>query len=238
MIGNTSSSQDENNWEILPKRFSEAKKAKSIYYFTGKPCKNGHVVPRWTAGGVCVECSKRHQKDFYHTHKLIPEDKEKMSKFGREYRQRYPDRREQRTQKHYSENREKYIEQTSKWIVDNPEKAAEHRKNYRDTHVEEISESNKQYRKAHKEQYAYYAGIRRAKKLNATPNWLTTNDFKQIEQIYEQAQTLTEQTGTKYVVDHYYPLQGKEVSGLHCPENLRVVTESENARKRNKHPER
>jgi hypothetical protein len=27
-------------------------------YFTGKPCKNGHISERYTGGGVCIECQK------------------------------------------------------------------------------------------------------------------------------------------------------------------------------------
>jgi 5-methylcytosine-specific restriction endonuclease McrA len=27
-------------------------------YFTGKPCKHGHVAPRWKTNRVCVECSR------------------------------------------------------------------------------------------------------------------------------------------------------------------------------------
>ena len=41
----------------LPKTRSEAKAQGSAYYFTGNPCKHGHVAPRKTKG-ACVECLK------------------------------------------------------------------------------------------------------------------------------------------------------------------------------------
>ena len=41
----------------LPKTRSEAKAAGAAYYFTGEPCKHGHIAPRKTKG-VCVECMK------------------------------------------------------------------------------------------------------------------------------------------------------------------------------------
>jgi len=31
-------------------------------------------------------------------------------------------------------------------------------------------------------------------------------------------------TGTDYQVDHYYPIMGKLCSGLHVPENMRIIT--------------
>jgi hypothetical protein len=39
----------------LPKSRAEAKKLNSEYYFTGEPCKHGHIAARKTKGS-CVEC--------------------------------------------------------------------------------------------------------------------------------------------------------------------------------------
>ena len=41
----------------LPKTRSEAKAQGAKYYFTGEPCKHGHVAPRKTKG-ACIECLK------------------------------------------------------------------------------------------------------------------------------------------------------------------------------------
>ena len=41
----------------LPTTREEAKKTGSKYYFTGQPCKHGHVAPRKTKG-ACIECIK------------------------------------------------------------------------------------------------------------------------------------------------------------------------------------
>ena len=41
----------------LPTTRAEAKKTGSKYYFTGQPCKHGHIAPRKTKG-ACVECLK------------------------------------------------------------------------------------------------------------------------------------------------------------------------------------
>lgn len=41
----------------LPKTRAEAKAAGAKYYFTGDPCKHGHIAPRKTKG-ACIECLK------------------------------------------------------------------------------------------------------------------------------------------------------------------------------------
>jgi hypothetical protein len=41
----------------MPKTRAEAKAAGAKYYFTGEPCKHGHIAPRKTKG-ACVECLK------------------------------------------------------------------------------------------------------------------------------------------------------------------------------------
>jgi len=41
----------------LPTTREEAKKTGSKYYFTGQPCKHGHIAPRKTKG-ACIECLK------------------------------------------------------------------------------------------------------------------------------------------------------------------------------------
>lgn len=45
------------NPDNLPKTRAEAKAAGAQHYFTGEPCKYGHVAPRKTKG-ACVECLK------------------------------------------------------------------------------------------------------------------------------------------------------------------------------------
>ena len=109
------------------------------------------------------------------------------------------------------------------------------RKEWYNSSKENISEYNKLYRAQNLWKIAAITAKRRAKKLNATPLWLTKEQWLEIENKYKEAEYLTNTTGIKYVIDHYFPLQGKYVSGLHVPNNLQVITEKENREKSSKH---
>jgi hypothetical protein len=74
---------------------------------------------------------------------------------------------------------------------------------------------------------------RKAFKLQATPKWITKERAEEICNIYLKAQISTLETGISHNVDHIIPLQGENVSGLHVPWNLQILTASENSKKKN-----
>lgn len=76
-----------------------------------------------------------------------------------------------------------------------------------------------------------------ADKLQRTPKWLSNDDIEAMNLLYKQSAEITRQTNVQHEVDHYYPLRGKTVSGLHCPLNLRVVTRKINRTKINHNPD-
>lgn len=102
----------------------------------------------------------------------------------------------------------------------NPEKYRKIEQNWRKNNLGKNRAKNVKYHSA---------------KLNRTPKWLTSSDWIEINWVYELAAEMTKETGIKYEVDHIVPLQGKNISGLHCPQNLRIITKSENSSKRNKY---
>lgn len=114
--------------------------------------------------------------------------------------------------------RESSKTQVKKWRVDNREK---------------FNAYARAQKKKYPEKQAEITAKRRAKKLSATPKWLTKPQNKQIYQTYAIAAALTTITGVRHVVDHVIPLQHQLVCGLHVPWNLQVLTESENASKSN-----
>lgn len=89
------------------------------------------------------------------------------------------------------------------------------------------------YKKINKDWHNAVQAKRRATKSNATPNWLTEDQDKQIKDLYWLAKDLKAVTGEDYHVDHIVPLKGENVSGLHVPWNLQILPSDLNLAKGN-----
>jgi hypothetical protein len=111
---------------------------------------------------------------------------------------------------------------------------SEYFKKYREANREKARKATRKWQITNTEKVNAYFAKRRAKKLQATPNWLTAEHHLQIEGFYLLAKEMERQLGQKYEVDHIVPLKGKTVSGLHVPWNLQILTKTENCSKNNR----
>ena len=75
----------------------------------------------------------------------------------------------------------------------------------------------------------------KVKRQHRIPEWLTKEQLQEINTVYEEAVRLEIETGIAHHVDHIVPLCGENVSGLHVPWNLQILTASENLYKYNKY---
>lgn len=96
------------------------------------------------------------------------------------------------------------------------------------------SEYNKLYALKYPEKRAFNEAKRRAYKFQATPKWLNTSHYNEIEEIYSLCTELSWLSEGGLEVDHIVPLKGKHVSGLHVPWNLQIIPAIENRRKSNR----
>jgi hypothetical protein len=96
---------------------------------------------------------------------------------------------------------------------------------------------SKEYARILKRRYYDEPKYKVANVLNATrrrTSRVRWADEAKIAEIYSEARRQTEATGVKHVVDHIIPIKHPLVCGLHVETNLRVITQYENGRKKNK----
>ena len=187
------------------------------------PCSRGHVDDRDTLTGHCISCRRENERKRY---KL---NAEKIIEKKKAYYAINADKIKQNRRLRYAEDPEKERAvskiRSAQWRAENPNKVKEQRP------------LKNAYKKANSHKSASLLAKRRAEKIQRTPKWLTDDDFWMIEQAYEIAAIRSKLTGISWHVDHIYPLQGRTVSGLHVPLNLRVIPWYDNLSKANKFPD-
>jgi formate-dependent nitrite reductase cytochrome c552 subunit len=197
----------------LPKSAAEAREVGAKFYFTGRPCKHGHVAERHTRGSVCVDCRQRQRRD---------------------YRTKNPEAVAQCARNNRAKNAAAIKRKKREYNVKNAEAIQQRKHEYYLANAETIKQRVREWEKSHPDVIARRGARTRAARLARRPHWLSREHEQQIQALYAEAQRLGEIAGEPYHVDHIVPLQGKTVSGLHVPWNLQVIPGRENWAKSNR----
>lgn len=106
----------------------EAKAQGLSRYFTGKPCKNGHVAERRTASSHCVGCRAEANARWYASNqdrclevgrRWKNANKERRAETNKKWRMDNIDRCKQVGRRYYEENRERALKQGKRWREEN-----------------------------------------------------------------------------------------------------------------------
>ncbi|MGB0141473.1 MAG: hypothetical protein ACPF8W_00210 [Luminiphilus sp.] len=105
-------------------------------YFTGKPCKHGHVSERRTICGGCTVCAVAKQRKYYDKHRDMILQKARASGYNREY---------------YLANKEDLLEKAKDYRRRNAAAVKQRKANYYEQNKQEIGRKQKQHREKNKE---------------------------------------------------------------------------------------
>lgn len=125
-----------------------------------------------------------------------------------------------------SKNREHHNQKSKLWVINNKEKRREINKKYTERTKEIWSKYHSLWRKENKDKVNFSTFMRRKRIKQATPRWV---DRDAMYDIYIEAQY------TQLTIDHIIPLRHPLVCGLNVPDNLQLLTLSENSSKSNKY---
>lgn len=119
--------------EALPKTRAEAREAGSPYYFTGVPCKSGHLAYRKVSSKNCIECHRRIKRESYRRNPTVMQayqmcyrelnadyissvnaekyqaEKERIKLERRSYRASHPEHVKQLARERYAKDRVRHV---------------------------------------------------------------------------------------------------------------------------------
>lgn len=199
-------------------------------FFTGKPCKYGHIDARRVIDYCCVVC---------HRKKWIRWADTKRDALNAKRREQYandPEHFRNKTKRHYEANKPSRIAYSKAYYQANKEAVNARSKAYRRANKEHYAalyrESYLRSYPAKKAAYIARSAERRAAMLRATPPWC---DLEKIKAVYvECARIAPSYVPVCLHVDHIVPLRGRIVCGLHVSDNLNIVSERFNLMKKNR----
>jgi len=197
---------------------SEAKALGLVRYFTGEPCKSGHIDERNVSSGSCLACMRLKATAIRST----DDGRARYAKSKRDHRAR---------------NKEKCREYGKRYREDH---ADEHSARFRRWHESASKDPEYRGRKAaatrrwsseNKGRARLADSIKRARRRNARPADFGELDRLVIEEAFDLARRREEQTGIKWHVDHMVPLSR---GGAHSWDNIQVIPAEVNLWKRNR----
>lgn len=213
----------------LPVTRSEAKALGAPQYFTGKPCKQGHLAPKFTCSGSCTECLAARRREYM-----------------REWSEKNPEAKKQRAAEWYQKNREEVIERVRAnyykdvdasrqrgrdYAAENRQEARDRTKAWVQNNPEKKKAADLKWKKENRHIDHSLKAKYRAARRQACPPWVDDEHMARIHEIYRLRREISDRTGVVHEVDHIVPLQGKIVCGLHVWWNLRVIPREENNRR-------
>jgi len=186
-------------------------------YFTGKPCKNGHIAERLVLDHGCVQCKLSHATSW----------KQRNADQQREYRRTVGIENQRRW---YAANRDQANAASLQWYEANAEHASARSRAWHAANPEKDAATKQRFLTNNPGIANAYAAKRRAALLKQTPPWA---DHDAIEAMYALA-AIYRDFGHDVHVDHEVPLRGRKVSGLHVHHNLQVIPAAVNQSKSNR----
>lgn len=201
-------------------------------YFTGKPCKRGHVCERRTVSSVCLGCENLFESERHQRNKDNPVRKAQQKAATRSWVIRNPAKVSARNKRYRQKNPATINRINSEWARKNPDKVLRYARKKRKNNPETGRAAERKWRALNPE-YAIARAQKRRERVRANGG---TVSAREIADILRRQNNLCASCGAsgKLHLDHIMPLK---LGGRHEARNLDFKCVPCNLSKASKSPE-
>lgn len=179
-------------------------------YFTGKPCRHGHLTFRYVSCDDCCECSRLSRKKYT--------DKNRDAVYDMNKRWR-------------TANKDKTVSYKKKYNTENIESIRLYRKKYYSQNREKVLEASKKWRNSNPKRCSEITFLRYKLEKSLTPP-RPYHNTKAISYLRNEVKRLNLLKKGRYEVDHIWPISR---GGVNHACNMRIVESTKNKEKGSSH---
>ena len=183
-------------------------------------CVNGHLAER-NDFGRCKECQREANQRWLRRN---PQKATELAAYARKWDNENRERVRANERKRRSKNRDTINQKQRDWRAKNKDRFRYHIDKYRKANPELIKRLGKKWRIGNPDKIRAIGRRVQAARRACMPKWV---DRTAIKSIYDKCPV-------GHHVDHILPIKGKNVCGLHVPENLQYLPAIENMKKGNR----
>lgn len=207
----------------LPSSRQKAREAGSKYYFTGKPCKHGHISKRWTSVAICVECF------------TSEEGKADTRRRGAKHRERHREKVREKKRAWREQNHERALEMERAYRASNPDKRREACARWRSNNLDRERDNARRWMAENRDKVNATAARRRAR-VKGVGGSYTSEDVQHL--LLKQKERCAHpwcrtSLSAGYEVDHIKPISR---GGSNDRRNLQLLCQPCNRSKSSKDP--
>lgn len=186
---------------------ADAKAQGLARYFTGRPCRRGHVVERHTEIGDCVECRRNYFRTYMAERRL--KNPEKTKEERRNWRRRNPEKVKAGYRRYHAKHTEKIRARCREYRKANIEKLRARGRLYNQTNSETVKKRAEAWRLENPDRCLANRQKRRARKQGAVGQF-SADDIREIRKLQRnrcaEPSCRRSLRGIKAHADHIMPL--------------------------------
>ena len=196
----------------------EARKRGDVHYWTGRPCKRGHVATRYVSDKDCSQCAYERQR------RRCEESPEKERERSRRQREADPEKHRKKAKKWQAKNRDYCLG-----------KDRDRKRAYYQNEPQKYRDRANRWRQHNREKVRVIQQAARGRRRATTKEGMSTAAFREWEAAQEKTCFYCNaDCADGWHLDHIQPLSK---GGEHQPYNLAIACKACNLRKSDRDPE-